>query len=205
MVVLHISRLWGFTIILFIISMVAPHISSAAPYGSGLYGACTYNTCDAISITTSGTVSLPVTPTNSGVYTTVSDTVTVGTDNSSGYTLSFKNSDTNTSLVNANGTITASNGTQASPAALALNTWGYRVDGLASFGNGPTSAQNSAGSSSFTFAGVPANNLSAHTLKTTSTDANPAETTTVWFGVRIDDTIAAGTYTDQVTYTAVTN
>jgi hypothetical protein len=194
--------LWG--VPLFFLEIAVGATLSALPYGSGTYGTCTYDTC-AISVLSSGTVNLAVTPTSSGVNTTAKDDVTVSTDASTGYTLTFLDSDTDTTLVNGGNSIAASSGTQAGPITLALNTWGYRVDGLASFGAGPTSAQNNDSSTLYTFAGVPASNQTAHTLKTTSAAANPAETTNVWYGVRLDTTKPSGTYSDQVTYTAVTN
>lgn len=177
---------------------------SALPYGSGDYGACTYDTCG-ITLTTDGTVTLPVTPTTSGVNTTVSDTAEVSTDATTGYTLTLSDSDTDTDLISGVSTIAAASGTQASPATLALNTWGYRVDGLAGFGTGPTSAQTSDSSALYTFAGLPASNQTVHTIKTTSQAANPPDTTDVWYGVRVDTTKPNGTYTGTVTYTAVTN
>lgn len=178
--------------------------SKALPYGSGTYGTCQYGTCS-LSLSTSGTVSISATPTVSGVYSTQSDSVQVGTHASTGYTLTMKDSDTNTDLVSGGDTVSRSAGTQASPIGLALNTWGYRVDSLSGFGAGPTSAQTNSASSSYTFAGVPASNESTHTLKVTSVAAEPAETTTVWYGVRLNDAKPSGTYTDLVTYTAVTN
>lgn len=180
----------------------------AIPYGSGDYGTCIYegsSTACSISITTSGTVSLSVTPTSSGVYTTASDNVTVGTNASTGYTLTLKDSDTDTNLVSGSDTITPSAGTQAVPVVRALGTWGYRVDGIGGFGAGPTSAENSAASSSYTFAGVPASNQAANTIASSVNAANPAVVTKVWYGVRLDTTTPSGTYTDLVVYTATTN
>lgn len=176
----------------------------ALPYGAGSYGTCQYSTCG-ITLTSSGTVNLGVIPTADGVYTTASDSVSVSTSNSTGYTLSLRDSDTNTSLVNGANVMTASGGTSALPLALELNTWGYRVDGLAAFGAGPTSAQNNASASSYTFAGAPASNQTSHTLKTAASAADPPQVTTVWYGVRVDATKPSGTYSGQVTYTAVTN
>lgn len=183
---------------------IASGVLEALPYGSGSYGTCSYSTCS-ITISTSGTIALSATPTASGVYTIASDTVTVGTDASTGYTLSMKDADTTTNLVSGPNTIAASSGTPASPVALTLNTWGWRIDALAGFGNGPTTTQNSVANSTLTFAGAVASNQGAQTLRTKSSAANPAEATTVWFGVRVDTSKPSGTYTDQITYTAVTN
>lgn len=178
--------------------------TSALPYGSGDYGACTYDTCS-ISLLTTGLVALNVTPTGSGVNTTAKDEVTVSTDATTGYTLTFTDSDTDTTLASGGNTIPASAGTQAGPITLAMNSWGYRVDGLAGFGAGPTSAQASDPSTAYTFAGVPASDQTAHTLKVTAVAANPPDVTEIWYGVRLDTTKQSGTYTGSVTYTAVTN
>ncbi|HTE22464.1 MAG TPA: hypothetical protein VK674_05495 [Candidatus Limnocylindria bacterium] len=195
--------LWGAPL-LFLGFASGATMLSALPYGSGAYDTCTYDTCG-ISVLTSGTVTLAVTPTSGGVNTTAEDEVIVETDASTGYTLTFLDSDTDTALTSGANTVTASGGTQASPVTLALNTWGYRVDSLASFGAGPTGAQNSDPNALYTFAGVPASNQTAHTLKSTSSAANPAEVTEVWFGARLDTAKPDGIYTGQVTYTAVTN
>lgn len=177
---------------------------AALPYGSGDYGACTYNTCD-ITLTTNSTVDLPITPTTDGVNTTVNDTAEVATGASTGYTLTFSVADTDTSLSGSTDSIDASSGTQASPVTLGLNTWGYRVDGLSGFGAGPTATQTNDPDSVYAFAGVPASNQTAHTLKSTSSAADPPDATDIWYGVRIDATKTAGSYTGQVVYTAVTN
>lgn len=195
--------LWVFPLVL-LAALASGRFLTALPYGAGTYDTCSYDTCG-IGLITSSTVNLAATPTTSGVNSTAEDEVIVDTDASTGYTLTFLDSDTDTTLADGVSTLAASGGTQASPVTLALNTWGYRVDGLAGFGAGPTSAQNSDTSTLYTFAGVPASNQAAHTLKTTSSAANPAETTHVWYGVRIGTGKPSGIYTGQVTYTAVTN
>lgn len=192
--------LWG-PLVLF---MGTGAVTFALPYGSGTYGTCTYNTCD-ITLMTSGTVNLPVTPTSNGVNTTAKDEAIVSTGASTGYTLTFLGSDTSTDLVSGANTISASGNTPASPSTLAINTWGYRVDGIEGFGAGPTSAQTNDPNAVFTFAGVPASNQTPHTLKITSSAASPSDTTDIWYGVRLDMTQPAGTYTGTVIYTAVTN
>lgn len=190
--------------VLLLIASFGGSLAGALPYGAGAYNTCTYDTC-IITVLTSGTVSLSVTPTLSGVNTTAKDDVSVSTDASTGYTLTFSDADTTTTLTSTGDNIPTSAGTQASPINLALNTWGYRVDGLSGFGAGPTSAQTSDSTAAYTFAGIPASNAAAHTLKTTAVAANPADVTNVWFGVRLDTTKPSATYTDVVTYTAVTN
>lgn len=156
-----------------------------------------------ITMTTSGTVAIGITPTGSGAASSQSDTVTVSTNNSAGYNLTLSDSDTNTNLVNGGNNIAAHAGTWASPSTLANNSWGYRSDGLGSFGAGPTSAETNVANLALTWAGVPSS-ASPQTLKSTSSTASN-DVTTVWYGVKADSTKPNGVYTDQVTYTATTN
>ncbi len=153
--------------------------------------------------TTSGTVNVNVLPTVAGAQTIASDTVTVSTNDISGYTLTLEDADANTNLVSGSNNISATTGTQASPIALTSGRWGYRVDGAGGFGAGPTSSQSSAAFVADTFAGVPASG-SPNTLKTTSTNSTN-DVTTVWYSVAANATVLQGTYTDIVTYTALTN
>lgn len=156
-----------------------------------------------ISVTTSTPVAISLTPTAGGVVSSSSDTVSVSTNNTAGYTLTLEDNDATTTLVSGANSIAAHSGTQASPTTLANNTWGYRVDGVGGFGAGPTSAETNNGSSSTIWAGVPATG-SPNTLKTTSSTASN-DTTTVWYGVKVTSSQPNGTYTDTVTYTATTN
>lgn len=157
-----------------------------------------------ISAMTSGpTVTADVTPTGAGAQTISSDTVTVSTNNTLGYTLQLADADATTTLTSGSNTIAASSGTQASPIVQAVNTWGYHVDNVGGFGAGTTAAQTSTAIGSVTFAGVPASSA-PNTIKTTSTTA-ASDTTKVWYGVAADTTQPNGTYTDSVTYTATAN
>lgn len=153
--------------------------------------------------TTSGTVNVNVTPTVSGAQTIADDTITVSTNDISGYTLKLEDGDSNTNLVSGSNNIAATAGTQASPVALTSGKWGYRVDSLGGFGAGPTSPLASGAFSALTFAGVPANG-SPNTIKTTGTNVT-SDTTSVWYSVAANATVLQGTYTDTVTYTALTN
>ncbi|RYX79474.1 hypothetical protein EON76_02030 [bacterium] len=184
-----------------VLAAASPVIVSAA----STTGSTTINATLAslISITTSTTVALAVTPTASGSATSSSDSVNVTTNNATGYTLSLADTDTNTALVSGGNTIAAHAGTFASPTTLANNTWGYRVDGVGTFGAGPTAAQPNVANLSGTWAGVPSS-ASAQQLKTTATN-NTGDATTVFYGVKADTTKPSGTYTDSVTYTAITN
>jgi hypothetical protein len=157
-----------------------------------------------ISISSLGTVNDNVTPSGSGAQTIQSDTVTISTNDISGYTLGLAETSTASTLVNTvNGTdtIPASSGSQTTPVVMAVNTWGYRVDGQGGFGAGPTSAVSSAAiSGTIKFAAVPAT-ASPNTIATGSGTATDA-TTTVWYGVAVNTSQPSGTYTNSVTYTA---
>jgi hypothetical protein len=154
--------------------------------------------------TSNGTVTANVTPTGGGAQTIASDTLTVSTNDTLGYTLQIADSDATTTLVSGANSIAASSGSQGTPIAQAVNTWGYRVDSIGGFGAGPTSGQSSAAiSGTIKFAGVPANS-SPNTIKTTATTASN-DTTTVWYGVAANTTQPTGTYSDTITYTATAN
>lgn len=155
-----------------------------------------------ISMTTSSTVTINVTPVSGGSQTSASDTVTVSTNNAAGYTLTLADSDATTTLVNGVNNIAAHTGTQATPTALANNSWGYAVAGAGGFDASYATLTN-ATSSSTKWAGVPATG-SPNTLKATAATAS-GDATTVWYSVKADTTKPNGTYADIVTYTASTN
>ena len=182
-------------------SALAPVLASAATVTADTVINASINAV--ISMTTSTPVSISLTPTAGGVVSSSNDTVSVSTNNAIGYTLTLADFDASTNLVSGPNTIAAHTGTQASPTTLINNRWGYRVDGVGGFGAGPTSAETDNASSTTTWAGVPATG-SPNTLKTTSSTATN-DTTTVWYGVRVNTSQPNGTYTDTVTYTATTN
>lgn len=174
----------------------------AYPYGAGPYGICAYGGTCTISLSTAGTLTLPLTPTASSVYTIQSDGVTVTTNNPTGYSLTLaSSSSTSAALAKGADTIPASSGTATSPLALAINTWGYRVDGQAGFGTGPTSAVTNASSSSFTFAGV---SLSGNPqqIYSSAAAASSGNSIDVWYGLRADNSAVDGAYSHTVVYTA---
>jgi len=154
-------------------------------------------------LSTSGTVNVNVTPTGSGAQTIASDTVTVSTNDAAGYTLQLGETTATTALTSGGNTIPASTATQTTPAAMSVNNWGYRVDGVGGFGATTTTPQSSAAIGAIKFAGVPASG-SPNTLKTTSSSAS-SDTTTVWYGVAANTSQASGTYTNSVTYTVTAN
>jgi hypothetical protein len=182
-------------------AVLTPLVASAAT--SSANTTVNANIGSSISVATSGSVTINLTPTAGGVVTSANDTVSVSTNNGLGYTLSLADSDATTTLVSGANSIAAHAGTQTTPTALATNTWGYRVVGTGGFTGTAYSAETNNTTSASTWAGVPASGA-GNTLKTTASTA-AADTTTVWYGVKVDSSKPNGTYTDQVTYTAVTN
>jgi len=178
--------------------------TDSSVYGSGSFGDCDYGTCT-ITLTDTGTPTLTVVPTPAGVCSVQSDTVSVLTDSTTGYSLTMTTSTTNNAMQGASTSLASSTGTPSVPTTLAVNTWGYRVDGLASFGAGPTTAQSSGSVPSVTFAGVPASNQSSTQVAYSASPANPAQDTKVWYGICANSSIPAATYSVTVVYTAVTN
>jgi hypothetical protein len=154
-------------------------------------------------VSSAGPVAINVTPTSSAVQSSASDTVTVNTNNASGYTLTLQTSTANRALTKGSDTIAAHTASASSPSALANNSWGFRVDGASGFGAGTTVAESNIATSAYTWAGVPANG-SAATVKTSAGPAS-ADATTVWYAMRADASKPSGTYTNTVLYTAVTN
>lgn len=152
-----------------------------------------------ISMTSSTTVPLAITPVSGGSQSSASDTVTVNTNNSAGYTLTIANADADTSLTNGGNTITAHAGTLALPTALANNTWGFAVATVGGF-DASYAALNNEASSTTKWAGVPASGAPVQ-LKTTAGVATN-DVTTVWYSAKADTSKPSGVYSDTVTYTA---
>lgn len=154
-----------------------------------------------ISVVSSNAVNISLTPAVGGLYSSDSDTVTVTTNNSSGYDLTLADSDGTTSLTSGGNSFTAASGTYASPAALTAGRWGFAVAG-GSFDVSYTAETNHAIDST-KWAGVPASG-SAVNIKSTAVPAPSGDVTTVWYAAAADASQASGTYTDTVTYTATT-
>lgn len=179
--------------------------ASAIVYGHGSYGKCQYEAC-ATTITSSGTVAVNVTPAAGSTKCSVAkDTVTVTTSSSTGYTLKLSDSDTTNAMVAGANTIPAATGSYASPAVLAANRWGYRVDSQGTFGAGPTSAVSNGTIPTLTFALVPLSSGTPDTITTTSTSAPSGNATSVWYGVCVNTSVPSSTYNDAVTYTVIAN
>lgn len=202
------KRLLCLTLVIFASIFSLNSLVGAYPsgsYGSGSYNSCNYGTTCSVSVTDNGAVSLNITPASGGLCTIQSSVAQVLTDDANGYVLTLGDTSTNTALVNGSSSINAVSGTLSSPATLTDNSWGYREDGWDSFGSGPTSAQTNVSIGSATFAGIESSSNTPDTIASTTAAADPAVSTTIWYGACADTSVAIGNYTTQVTYTALAN
>jgi hypothetical protein len=152
----------------------------ASPYGAGKYSAnVPYGGQTQLSIATSGGVNLSVLPTSGGTLATGSGTVTVTSTDVVGYKLYIRSVST-TNLTSPQGTIPAS--ANVSPAALSVNTWGYNLD------------------ASSNFVGTSTSDI---LIRTATGPYTSGDVTTVTYGVRVNNSKPAGSYTTTVVYTAV--
>ena len=147
---------------------------------------------------TSNNVDLNLTPGASAVLTSASDALTVNTNDSLGYTLTLADADTTYTLTSGGNTIAATANTTATPATLAVNTWGWALPGAPWDATYTVESNNTASTSKW--AAIPTS-ASPYTLKSTSATATN-DVTTVWYAAKVDSTKPTGTYTDGVVYTA---
>lgn len=183
------------------ILLLVPVLALAQPYENTVINA---NIGSTISLTTSGSVGFNIDPTASGSASSAADTVTVSTNNAGGYTLTLEGSSAATSLVDAVSTeeIDAHLGTIDSPTTLATNSWGYRADGVGSFGAGPTSPESNQANLSGLWAGVPASGTPDTLINENDPPVSGSAITTVYYGAKADTSKPVGTYTSTVVYTA---
>lgn len=176
-----------FKLILAVISISAivflgNSIVSASPYGAGIYSAdVPYGGETQLGLSTSGAINLPtINPSESGTVGTGSGTVTVTSTDVVGYRLYIR-AVSSSNLTNGAAVLSASSNVTANT--LAVNTWGYNIDG---------STTNFIGAST-------ADQL----LKTWNGPAKLGDPTTVTYGVKIDRSKPAGSYSTTIMYTAI--
>ena len=141
-----------------------------------------------------GKLTIPITPSPTGAFTSRDLKVNVATNNITGYVLSMNTVGENTAMVNTSNpsyTLPSTANTVASPGTLGINTWGYSVW---------TSGQLTP---STTFSSLPP--LSAPREITTTTAPSSSSITTLTFGTNVDTTIASGEYKNTIIFTATTN
>ena len=139
-------------------------------------------------------MNLAVTPTPGGTLASDELAIQVSTDNTTGYTLTLALAGAETSLNDpaSGGEIQSSTADINSPATLSVNTWGWYPDSLA----------NNTGN---LFSALPSISTPYELKKTSSPTSGSGETTTISFGVNVDTTLPAGSYTNAIVISAVTN
>ena len=139
-------------------------------------------------------MNLAVTPTPDGTLASDEMAIQVSTDNTTGYTLALSLAGAETSLNDpaSGGKIQSSIADINSPATLSVNTWGWYPDSLA----------NNTGN---LFSALPSSSDPYELKKTSSATSGSGDTTTISFGVNVDTTLPAGSYTNAIVISAVTN
>ena len=139
-------------------------------------------------------MNLAVTPTPDGTLASDEMAIQVSTDNTTGYTLALSLAGAETSLNDpaSGGKIQSSIADINSPETLSVNTWGWYPDSLA----------NNTGN---LFSALPSISTPYELKKTSSPTSGSGETTTISFGVNVDTTLPAGSYTNAIVISAVTN
>jgi hypothetical protein len=168
------------TAITIAISLLMSSSSYAQPYGKGIYNEnVPYGDQTSLSITTSGNVAIPITPTTSGALATSNSVVTVTSTDVKGYKLYIRAlNDTN---MNSLGSLLPASSNN-SPAALTVNTWGYNTD------------------ASTNFVGL---SLSDTLIRSITIPTSSGDITTITYGVKLDMAKPADSYVANVVYTAV--
>lgn len=157
----------------------APTVA-ASPFGQGVFGAhVPFGSVTSMSINLGANVNLTVAPSGPNFVGTGSHTITVTSTDVVGYSL-YIYARGSTAMTNGTDTIPASTNGTAAP--LAVNTWGYNTNGSTNY---------------LGITNTPA------LLMTATGPYESGNNTTVTFGVLTDITKSSGTYTTNVTYTAV--
>ena len=157
-----------------------------------------------ISVQSTSNVALNINPTATQAKASSGKaTVTVSTNNATGYNLKIGMNGADRNLNKATDNITAHAGTLAAPTALANNTWGYRVENVGGFNAGNVTPENNVNDLAGTFAGVPAQGTEEQIKNHNA--AVQSNTTDVLFGAKVDATKPSGAYTGTVVFTATAN
>lgn len=135
-------------------------------------------------------INLSLMPATSGVSTSASTTVDVSTNSTSGYQLTMSAAHSSINSTTSDSKIESiSNATTSSPQPLTANTWGWYSDNLGTFNN--------------LYVSLPASG-SERLVRKTENNAT-ASPTVVNFGVNVDLSLPAGTYSNTIVFTAISN
>ena len=152
---------------------------------------------------------LNLTPTPSGTLSAAELGITINTTNSTGYTLSLASGNsTSTALTNTNSNITENNtinsttATIDSPSPLTSNTWGWYPNSLV---NNPGYNNSNPANSNYQLIAIP-DSSDPYIIKQTNTaTSGSGDLNTITIATKVDTTLPAGTYTNTLTISAVTN
>jgi len=190
--------------IMFLIAFVSGSTFFSVGYGSAASEEVdiVVNIHDTIAITTDAVddkLTIPIMPTHTGTLGKNELTVSVSTNNSTGYKLSMNSLTTNTSMVHESATgsppapnIPSTNHSYSTPGALGTDTWGWNLGSAASTN---------------TFSMIPPSNAS-YTIRTTDTPSNTPSVnsdTLVTFGANVTSNTPAGAYINTIVFTATAN
>lgn len=167
-------------IVIIAIAFVVDFTANAAPYGKGLYDEnVPYGGQTALSISAGASVNLSINPSATGTLASASGAVTVTSTDVIGYKLYIR-AVGSTNMVQGATIIPASANVSLAP--LAINTWGYNVNGSSNYLGILTSDS---------------------LLKDANGPFSTGDVTQVYFGLNIDRSKKAGAYSSNVMYTAV--
>ncbi len=137
--------------------------------------------------TSADTIAMQIIPSDAGDFASNGVTTYVSTNNAYGYTLRMSTNGSNSDLINQTDSdyrITSNFAGSVTSSTMAANNWGYSVDDT-------------------TFYAVPISSNAA-TIKNTDSPVEN-ETTTVYYGAKVNNSIIGGIYEDTVIFTAYIN
>lgn len=162
-------------------SLLVQRPVEASTFGAGVFGAdVPFGSMTTIGISIGSSPSMTLAPSGPNFSGSGSHTVTVTSTDVVGYKL-YVNATTSTSMSNGTDTIAAS--ANGSPASLATNTWGYNTSGSTTNFKGMT--------------------LSQVEIKSMTGPYKTGDNTSITYGAIVDNSKSSGTYTVNVTYTAI--
>ncbi|MBQ8992339.1 InlB B-repeat-containing protein, partial [Candidatus Saccharibacteria bacterium] len=185
------STLKGVQLITFVMVGLLTSFGLGSMFTNSAYAASYLN----VSSGSNGAISFgSIRPTSTGTSATASDTLTIHTDCSVGYSVYVSGQNgKDTNLTNSNSSITTNNvistssNAIGSASSLSSNTWGLNS------------------TNSGTYVGLPAYSNSVDTALTTKSNVSESSTVDIYYGLNVNTSIAPGTYTGDVLYTVLPN
>lgn len=154
--------------------------AGAIPFGQGKFGNDLFGSATSLSVALGGNVNFNLASNGSQFSGSGSHTITVASTDVVGYSLYAYALGSNAMTTTGGSSIPASGNTTAG--SLAVNTWGYNIDGSSNYLGMPTTPTQ---------------------IKTASGEYRYGDNTTVTYGVLTNSLQPPGSYTVSVVYTAV--